>query len=94
MKVERQPGLKARRAVFEDLRLGRDEGHGGPRSLRDLRGRKHCARQRQGFQLVADYRDRYGEVELAHRYEYHGNCALSRAEITMLDEDGVVLYFE
>ena len=36
----------------------------------------------------------YGEVELAHRYEYHGNCALSRAEITMLDEDGVVLYFE
>jgi Family of unknown function (DUF6156) len=36
----------------------------------------------------------YGEVELAHRYEYHDNGALSRAEITMLDEDAVALYFD
>jgi hypothetical protein len=36
----------------------------------------------------------YGEVELAHRYEYHGNGALSRAKITMLDEDTLVLSFD
>jgi hypothetical protein len=36
----------------------------------------------------------YGEVELAHRYTYHDNGALSRAEITMLDEDAVVLSFD
>ena|SRR5271165_7468079 len=36
----------------------------------------------------------YGEVELAHRYEYHDNGALSRAEITMLDEDAVALHFD
>ena len=36
----------------------------------------------------------YGDVELAHRYEYHGNGALSLAEITMLDEDAVVLRFD
>jgi Family of unknown function (DUF6156) len=36
----------------------------------------------------------YGEVELAHRYEYHGNGALSRAEIVMLDEDAVTLCFD
>jgi len=36
----------------------------------------------------------YGEVELAHRYRYHGNGALSRADITMLDEDTTVLLFD
>jgi hypothetical protein len=36
----------------------------------------------------------YGEVELAHRYEYHGNGALRRAEITMLDEDTLVVHFD
>jgi hypothetical protein len=36
----------------------------------------------------------YGEVELAHRYQYHGNGALSRAEITMLDEDPLVVHFD
>ncbi len=36
----------------------------------------------------------YGEVELAHRYEYHGNGALSRAEIVMLDEDAVIVRFD
>ncbi|MFG1352419.1 DUF6156 family protein [Xanthobacter autotrophicus] len=35
----------------------------------------------------------YGEVELAHRYEYHGNGALCRAEVTM-DEETVVLAFD
>ncbi len=36
----------------------------------------------------------YGEVELAHRYQYHGNGTLARAEITMLDEDTLVLQFD
>jgi Family of unknown function (DUF6156) len=36
----------------------------------------------------------YGEVELAHRYQYHGNGTLCRAEITMLEEDVSVLSFD
>jgi hypothetical protein len=42
-----------------------------------------------GFEKVV-----YGEVELAHRYEYHDNGVLSRAEITMLDDDVAVLCFD
>jgi hypothetical protein len=42
----------------------------------------------RGFEKVV-----YGEVELAHRYEYHENDILSRAEIVMLDEDPVTLSF-
>ena len=47
------------------------------------------ARMLTGFEKVV-----YGEVELAHRYQYHDNGALSRAEITMLDEDAAVLCFD
>jgi hypothetical protein len=36
----------------------------------------------------------YGEIELSHRYEYHGNGQLKRAEIVMLDEDAVTLSFD
>jgi hypothetical protein len=36
----------------------------------------------------------YGEVELSHRYEYHGNGRLRRAEIVMLDEEPVALSFD
>jgi|SRR6516164_2652348 hypothetical protein len=36
----------------------------------------------------------YGEVELAHRYDYHEGGVLSRAQITMLDEEPVVLLFD
>jgi hypothetical protein len=36
----------------------------------------------------------YGEVELAHRYEYYASGALKRAEITMLDEDPACLHFQ
>jgi len=36
----------------------------------------------------------YGEVELAHRYEYDRNGVLRRAEIAMLEEDMVVLRFD
>lgn len=43
----------------------------------------------RGFDKVV-----YGEVELAHRYEYHDNGALSNAEITMLDEDPVAMRFD
>lgn len=36
----------------------------------------------------------YGEVELSHRYEYHGNGRLRRAEIVMLDEEPAALNFD
>ncbi|MFG1346293.1 DUF6156 family protein [Xanthobacter autotrophicus DSM 431] len=36
----------------------------------------------------------YGEVELAHRYAYHANGALRRAEVSMVDEDTVVVAFD
>ncbi|MFG1461872.1 DUF6156 family protein [Xanthobacter sp. DSM 24535] len=36
----------------------------------------------------------YGEVELSHRYEYHANGRLKRAEIVMLDEDPAALAFD
>lgn len=36
----------------------------------------------------------YGEVELAHRYEYYASGALKRAEITMLDEEPACLDFQ
>jgi hypothetical protein len=36
----------------------------------------------------------YGEVELAHRCEYHHNGAVSSAEIRMLGEDQVTLRFD
>ncbi|MDQ0505253.1 DUF6156 family protein [Xanthobacter agilis] len=35
----------------------------------------------------------YGEVELAHRYAYHANGRLSRADVTM-DEETVILAFD
>ncbi len=35
----------------------------------------------------------YGEIELAHRYSYHGNGALRRAEVSM-DEETVVACFD
>lgn len=36
----------------------------------------------------------YGDVELAHRYAYHGNGALRHAEITDADEEVTVLEFD
>jgi hypothetical protein len=36
----------------------------------------------------------YGEVELSHRYEYHGNGSLKRAEIVMADEEPAELVFD
>ena len=36
----------------------------------------------------------YGEVELSHRYEYHGNGRLRRAEIVMMDEEPVAMSFD
>ncbi len=36
----------------------------------------------------------YGEIELSHRYEYHGNGVLRRAEIVMLDEEPAVVNFD
>lgn len=36
----------------------------------------------------------YGEVELSHRYQYHGSGRLKLAEIVMLDEEPGVLNFD
>jgi hypothetical protein len=36
----------------------------------------------------------YGEVELEHRYEYHANGNLKRAEITDADGDVEVMLFD
>jgi hypothetical protein len=36
----------------------------------------------------------YGEVELSHRYQYHSNGRLKRAEIVMLDEEPVTMSFD
>lgn len=43
----------------------------------------------RGFDKVV-----YGEVELSHRYQYHGNGALKRAEIAMPDEEPAALDFD
>lgn len=36
----------------------------------------------------------YGEVELAHRYQYHDSGALKQAEITDIDGEVTVLSFD
>lgn len=36
----------------------------------------------------------YGEIELSHRYSYQADGALRVAEITMLDEEPIVLRFD
>ncbi len=46
-------------------------------------------RRADGFDKVV-----YGEIELSHRYEYHGNGVLRRAEIVMLDEEPAVVNFD
>jgi hypothetical protein len=42
-----------------------------------------------GFDKLA-----YSEVELMHRYEYHGNGKLKLAEITDIDEEVTVLSYD
>ncbi|POF33877.1 DUF6156 family protein [Roseibium marinum] len=36
----------------------------------------------------------YGEIELSHRYTYHAGGMLKQVEITMLEDDPVVLDFD
>ena len=36
----------------------------------------------------------YGEIELTHRYSYHAGGGLEIAEITMLDEETIILRFD
>lgn len=43
--------------------------------------------------LVACEKIVYGEVEMAHRYEYDAQGTLARAEIRMLDEEPAFLSF-
>lgn len=42
-----------------------------------------------GFDKLA-----YGEIELAHRYAYHGNGKLKQAEITDIDGETTLLTFD
>lgn len=44
--------------------------------------------------LTALQRVIYGEVELEHRYQYHGNGALKQAEITDADGETSLLCFD
>jgi len=43
----------------------------------------------KGFDKVV-----YGEVELAHRYDYHDNGVIRRAEISGFDEEAVAPRFD
>ncbi|WP_316227253.1 DUF6156 family protein [Bradyrhizobium sp. SZCCHNR1047] len=54
-----------------------------------IRGYYDAAGALTGFDKVV-----YGEIELTHRYCYHPNGTLRRAEIVMLDEDPVTLNFD
>lgn len=36
----------------------------------------------------------YGEIEMAHRYQYHDNGILARVEITDADAEVTVMYFD
>ncbi|MGC2778826.1 MAG: DUF6156 family protein [Bradyrhizobium sp.] len=54
-----------------------------------IRGYFDAAGALTGFEKIV-----YGEIELTHRYGYHANGVLSRAEIVMLDEDPVTLNFD
>ncbi|WGJ13215.1 DUF6156 family protein [Methylocapsa sp. D3K7] len=36
----------------------------------------------------------YGEIELAHRYEYYGNGSLKTAEISTPEEESLFVYFD
>jgi hypothetical protein len=36
----------------------------------------------------------YGEVELEHRYEYHGNGSLKQAEITQAEDEPRLMCFD
>ena len=36
----------------------------------------------------------YGEIELAHRYEYYGNGSLRSAEISTPEEEPLFVYFD
>jgi len=54
-----------------------------------IRGYFDAAGALTGFEKIV-----YGEIELTHRYTYHDNGVLSRAEIAMLDEEPVTLNFD
>ena len=54
-----------------------------------IRGYFDAAGALTGFEKVV-----YGEIELTHRYSYHANGMLSRAEIVVLEEDPVTLNFD
>lgn len=54
-----------------------------------IRAYFNAAGQLTGFDKIV-----YGDMALTHRYDYHSNGVLQRAEITLLDEDTVILRFD
>ena len=53
-----------------------------------FRGYFDAAERLTGFDKLV-----YGEIELAHRYQYHANGALRQAEITDIDGEVSVLNY-
>ncbi len=53
-----------------------------------FRGDFDAAERLTGFDKLV-----YGEIELAHRYQYHANGALRQAEITDIDGEVSVLNY-
>ena len=45
-------------------------------------------------QMVVCRKVVYGEIELEHRYEYHANGVVSRAEISQSEEETTVVCFD
>lgn len=54
-----------------------------------FRGYFDAEERLQGFEKLV-----YGEVELLHKYSYHENGMLKQAEITDVDEEVTVLFFD
>jgi Family of unknown function (DUF6156) len=53
-----------------------------------------CGYYDKSRRLMAFEKFVYGDVELAHHYDYHDNGALRRVEILMPGEDAMVRYFD
>jgi Family of unknown function (DUF6156) len=53
-----------------------------------------CGYYDKSGRLMAFEKFVYGDVELAHRYDYYDSGALRRVEILMSDEDAMVRYFD
>jgi hypothetical protein len=79
--------LQRRQAAFQPCQRDRPEALSNRNTF--IRAWFDRAGMLSGFDKLV-----YGEVELSHRYEYHANGRLRRAEIMMLDEEPVAMNFD